>query len=386
MPAVSDPAAPSTSVDVWAVICGGGTAGHVSPGLAIAQALVDIGHPAASIHYVGSERGIETQMVPAAGFALTVLPGRGIQRRFTRDNIGAVLGLVRAFGQAFVLLGRMRPHVVVALGGYASVPAACAATIRRIPIVVAEQNAVPGLANRLVSKFAKVSAVSFADTRLPRAVVTGNPVREEIRGLDVEAARDAAREDLGISPHQVMIAVFGGSLGARRINTAVLQLAKDWQNRNDVYIRHVIGERDWDRHHDAVTQLAAANQTGAMRYEAVRYEHDMASLYAAADVIVCRSGASSVAELTSVGVASVLVPLPGAPGDHQTANAQALVGAGAAKLIVDGALDATMLGEVLDPLVRDRSTRRTMAAAARRLARPDAAEAVAKLVEEHARG
>jgi UDP-N-acetylglucosamine--N-acetylmuramyl-(pentapeptide) pyrophosphoryl-undecaprenol N-acetylglucosamine transferase len=371
--------------ECFAVIAGGGTAGHVSPGLAIARALVDAGHPPESIHYVGSERGIEARLVPAAGFPLTLLPGRGIQRRLTKDNLAAGWGLVRAFVHAFSLLGRLRPRVVVALGGYASVPAAFAAVLRRIPIVVAEQNAVPGLANRITGRFAKACAVSFPGTPLPRAVMTGNPVRDEVRSLDRAARRSSARSAYGVAGSQVLVAAFGGSLGARRINEAVLGLAEGWRHRTDVAIRHVIGERDWERFADRVAALRTTAVAGGLRYEAVRYEDDMPSLYAAADLAVCRSGASSVAELAVVGVPSVLVPLPGAPGDHQTANARALVEAGAAALVPDADLDAERLGSVLDPLVRDPERRARMGLAAGTIARHDAARAVAELVEAHAR-
>ena len=370
----------------WAVIAGGGTAGHVSPGLAIARALVDAGHPVASIHYVGSERGIETRLVPPSGFSLTVLPGRGIQRRFTRDNVGAVWGLTRAFVRAHRLLGHLRPRVVVALGGYASVPAAFAAFLRRVPIVVAEQNAVPGFANRVVGRFARVCAVSFPGTDLPRAVVTGNPVRDDVRILDRAASRSAARAAMGIGDERMLVAAFGGSLGARMINDAVLGLAEGWLDRGDVAVRHVIGERDWDRCADRVAGLVAAEDRGGIHYEAVRYENDMASLYAAADLVVCRSGASSVAELALVGMPAVLVPLPGAPADHQTANARALVDAGGAVLVVDAELTASRLASTLDLLVRDPASVIRMGLAAATLGRPDAARAVAELVERYARG
>lgn len=368
----------------FAVVAGGGTAGHVSPGLAIARALVDLGHPVASIHYVGSERGIEQRMVPEAGFPLTLLPGRGIRRTLTLDNVGAVLGLLRAFARAYRLVGRLRPRVVVALGGYASVPAAFAAVLRRVPIVVAEQNAVPGLANRLTGRFARACAVSFPDTDLPHAVLTGNPVRDDVRTLDVAASRADARVRCGVADDQVLVAAFGGSLGARRINDAVLGLAEQWSGRRDVAVRHVIGERDWERYSPRVDALGESDH--GLRYDAVRYEHDMASLYAAADVVVCRSGASSVAELAVVGRAAVFVPLPGAPGDHQTANARAMVDVGGAVLVPDADLDAARLAAVLDPLVRDPERTVQMGRAAARLARPDAARAVALLVEEIAHG
>ena len=377
------------------MISGGGTAGHVVPGLAVARALVDRGHDARSIHYVGSERGVERTMVPDAGFALTLLPGRGIQRRLTLANVNAAIGLVRAFGRAVSLVRRERPRVLLALGGYASVPAALGAALWRVPIVVAEQNAVPGAANRLVARFAKASAVSFDGTDLPRAIVTGNPVRAEIHQT-YAGGRAAARRALGVADdsgpdERVLVVAFGGSLGARRINDAVVALAASWIARDDVALRHAIGERDWERYADRVRaideQLAQRRTAGlpALHYDAVRYEYDMPAVYAAADVILCRAGASTVAELAVAGVASVLVPLPGAPGDHQTANARAIVAAGGAQVLADADATEPRVRELLDALIRQPQTRRQMARAARSLARPDAAAQVAELLERYAR-
>jgi undecaprenyldiphospho-muramoylpentapeptide beta-N-acetylglucosaminyltransferase len=375
------------------MISGGGTAGHVVPGLAVADALVERGHDWSSIHYVGSERGVERTMVPDAGFPLTLLPGRGIQRRLTVDNVGATIGLLRAIVRAARLVRRERPAVLLALGGYASVPAALGAALWRVPIVVAEQNAVPGAANRLVARFAKASAVSFPGTPLPRAVLTGNPVRREVRLLASAGDRAAARASIGLAGEddRVLIVAFGGSLGARRINDAMLALAQSWAGRGDVALRHVIGDRDWagaaervSNLHDELERRRHAGEP-ALRYDAVRYEDDMPTVYAAADLIVCRSGASTVAELAVAGIASVLVPLPHAPGDHQTANARAMVAAGGAVLLRDGDADRDRVAELLDSLVRDRGRRDQMADGARSLARPDAAERVADLVELHAR-
>ena len=206
---VTDPAEPT-----FAVVTGGGTAGHVLPALAIADALVAAGHAQASIHYVGAERGIEARLVPPTGYPMTLLPGRGIQRKLTFANVAAVVGLLRAGVRALRLLGRLRPAVVVAVGGYASVAVGLAAAVRRVPIVVAEQNQAPGAANRLLARFAKASAVSFPGTPLPRAVVTGNPIRAEITAIDPGRDRVAAQRALGVGEGRHLVLVFGGSLGA----------------------------------------------------------------------------------------------------------------------------------------------------------------------------
>jgi undecaprenyldiphospho-muramoylpentapeptide beta-N-acetylglucosaminyltransferase len=366
-------AAPTT----WALIAGGGTAGHLLPGISVARELVARGHDADTIHFVGATRGIEAELVPEAGFTITLLPGRGVQRRLTWDNVAAVLGLVSAMFSAIGLVRRRRPAVVLTLGGFASVACAVAAVIWRVPLVVAEQNARAGAANRLVARFARSCAVPFAETDLPRAVVTGNPVRDEI--LDVAQARDraAARAELGLPEDRTVILAFAGSLGSRRVNTAVQGAAERWSDRDDLCVHHVVGARDWD----ARPEL----QPARLDYRAVRYESRMPQALAAADLVVCRSGGTTVAELAVIGVPSLLVPLPIATRDHQTANAGPLVRAGAAVLVPDDQLDADRLVHEVDGML-DGSTGglAAMAEAARTLGRPDAAAAVADLVESAA--
>lgn len=377
--AAEGPAAPE-SAGTWAVIAGGGTAGHTIPGICIAQALVERGHSAESIHFVGSERGSEADLVPAAGFSITTLPGRGIQRRLTLDNVGAVIGLVKALGQGVSLLRRRRPKVVVSLGGFASIACGVGAAALRIPIVVAEQNARAGAANRLVGRFAKVSAVPFEATDLPRAVVTGNPVRNDVLEVDPITDRDSARKLLGLPADRMVVAVYAGSLGSTRINQAVFDLVDRWADRGDVAIHHVLGRRDWARLADARPESSTA---GGIHYQAVEYENRMPQLLAAADLLVGRSGGSTVAELAVVGLGAVLVPLPIAPRDHQTANAADLVKVGGAVLVPDREFDVDRLVVELDRLL-DPQRLADMGDAARSIGRPDAARAVAELVEEAA--
>ncbi len=379
-------AAPDTDagpqqVRTWALIAGGGTAGHIVPGLAVANELVARGHEAATIHFVGASRGIEAELVPAAGFDITLLPGRGVQRSLTWDNVGAVIGLLRAAVRAVSLVRRRRPAVVLALGGFASVAVAVAAVLWRVPLVVADQNARAGAANRLVARFAAACAVPFPETDLPRAVVTGNPVREEI--LEVAAAhdRDAARRELGLPLDRTVLVVFAGSLGARRLNGALYGAAERWSGRSDLAVHHVIGARDWE------SRPSIETDPGGLDYRAVRYETRMQLALAAADLVVCRSGGTSVAELAAIGVPSILVPLPIATRDHQTANAGPLVRSGAAVLVPDSELDTDRLVAEVDALLGGGPQRlSSMADAARALGRPDAAGAVADLVERHALG
>jgi len=363
-------------------VAGGGTAGHVLPALAVGHALVEAGHPQSNIHFVGSRRGIEGRLVPAAGFEVTLLPGRGLVRHLDRDNLGALAGLAQALAMALRLVARRHPAVVLSVGGYAGLPCALAAVALRVPLVVAESNAVPGAANRLVGRLARASAVAFEGTALPRAVVTGNPVRPEMAAVDRSSeGRAAARARLGLLEERMVVAVFGGSLGALRINQAALGLARDWAGRGDLAIYHVVGRRDWP---EVARDLPRA-PGGGLVYQGVEYEEHMDCVLAAADLVVCRAGATSVAELAVAGVPSVLVPLPGAPGDHQTANAKAMVSAGGAVRLVDEQCTPTRLAEVVGDLLADPERLATMGRAAGRMGRPDAAARVAQLVESNAR-
>lgn len=376
----SDATRPS-GPDTWLLVAGGGTAGHLLPGLALARALVADGRPAATIHFVGAQRGPEADLVPAAGFGVDVLPGRGIQRRLAVANVAASLDLVRALVRGVRLVRRHRPAVVVALGGYASFACGVGAIVSRVPLVLLEQNQRAGAVNRLLRRFAAASAVSFAGTDLPRATVTGNPLRPEIRAAAERPDPGGARRALGLPVDRTVIGVFAGSLGSRRINEAVRGLVERWGDRSDLAIRHVVGRRD------AESYLADAPEPppGGLAYQVVAYEDRMDLLLDAADVAVTRSG-GGVFELMATGVPAVLVPLPIATRDHQMANARAVEAAGGAVVVSDAELDTDRLEAELGALLADRSRLAAMAAAMRSAASVDAAERVAAVVEDAARG
>jgi UDP-N-acetylglucosamine--N-acetylmuramyl-(pentapeptide) pyrophosphoryl-undecaprenol N-acetylglucosamine transferase len=344
----------------YALITGGGTGGHVYPALAVADELVRRGHDRSAVHFVGSWRGLEATSVPEAGYPIELLPGRGVRRSLRPSavlaNVGAVFGLVAAFVRAFRIVGRPRPRVVFGVGGYASAACVAAARLRRVPAVVHEQNAAPGLANRLAVRLGARAAVSLPDTPLEGAVLTGNPVRREI--LDV------SREPV-TAPR--LVVVVGGSLGARRLNDAALDLYPHWRMRGDVQIRHVAGRRDFERCREGIA--AARAPADVLGFDVVAYDDDIETAYARASIFVCRAGAVTCAELSVTGMPAVLVPLPGAPADHQTRNAMTLASTGAR-------LDRELSVLLDDPVRLD-----AMSRAARTLARPDAAARVADLVE-----
>jgi UDP-N-acetylglucosamine:LPS N-acetylglucosamine transferase len=298
------------------------------------------------------------------------------------QNLSALGQLALAGVLAFAIVLRRRPTVVVAMGGYACVPAAIAAAAVGVPVVLVNLDAVPGRANRLVGRFAGATAVTFEGTPLPRAVVTGAPVREEVSAASRPdaGARREAKLLLGIPPDVHVIGAVGGSLGARRLNEAVLGLAAIWEKRSDVAVYHVVGTRDanWAAEREPVVP------NRALWYRQVAYEDRMPSFYQAADVVVCRAGANTVAELTVVGVPAVLVPLPGAPGDHQAANAAMLTRAGAAVVLEDGDCTAERLAAELDRLLADPALTESMRRAASGLGRPDALSAVVGVIEAQA--
>ncbi len=371
------------------MVAGGGTGGHVFPALAVAGALRARGHRASTIELLGSRRGLEAavmaQLPPDEAFPFTLLEGRGIRRRSDpralAQNVVAAGELAWGTVRALVLLARWRPKVVVSVGGYASFPADVAAVVLRIPLVLVNVDAVPGLVHRVFGRFATASAVAFPGTVLPRAVLTGPPVRTELVALDRSPDGAAqAKVALGVPPDRRTVVVIGGSLGAGRINEAVLELAERWRRRGDLAVYHVIGRRDWAEMSDSAPRWADG-RAGTLFYKGVPFEAQMGLVYRAADLFVGRAGAMTVGELCVAGVPAVLVPLPGAPGDHQGANAHALVRAGAALVLADEDCDGPGLGSLTETLLGDPERLRAMGTAARSLGRPDAAASAAELAE-----
>jgi undecaprenyldiphospho-muramoylpentapeptide beta-N-acetylglucosaminyltransferase len=357
------------SEQVYALLAGGGTGGHTYPAIAVAQELQRRGH---TVRFVGGRRGIEGRVVTGAGFEIDLLPGRGLQRRLTLQNIEAIWGACTAVVRALAIVRRYRPRVVVGFGGYASFPCVLAARLCRVPVVVHEQDAAPGLANRMGIKLGARAAVSLPGTPLPGATLTGNPVRSSFAALERHPASDPA-----------VVAVFGGAQGARSINRAAVGAYDRWRARRDLAVYHVCGPSHLDPCRAEIDEQRKPDDV--LDYELTGYEEHMDALYTRAAVAVCRAGAGTIAELTVAGLPAVLVPLPGAPSDHQTRNAQTLERAGAAVLLRDADCTPQQLDAIVSELLREPARLTRMGAAARTLGRPDAAARVADLVEEHAR-
>jgi UDP-N-acetylglucosamine--N-acetylmuramyl-(pentapeptide) pyrophosphoryl-undecaprenol N-acetylglucosamine transferase len=348
------------------VIAGGGTGGHLYPGIAVARELLRR-QPDAVITFAGTARGIEARVVPREGFALDVLRSAGLKGTSPAALLRGI-GLLPLSGlDAWQILSRRRPALVIGVGGYSSGPVMLAAAVRGIPTLLLEQNAVPGLTNRVLARVVSAAAVTFDSTVSffgRRGFVAGNPIRQEFLSTN---AGDAAGNGGGGAAPRVLI--FGGSQGAHAINMAMVEAAPRLADRGGAAITHQTGERDLDRVRDGYRQAGVGARVEPFLYEMDREMRD-------ADVIVCRAGATTIAELTAAGKPSVLIPLPTAADDHQRKNAEVLQQAGAAEVIEQKDLTGPVLAERILALVGDDERRRRMARAARTLARPDAARVI----------
>jgi UDP-N-acetylglucosamine:LPS N-acetylglucosamine transferase len=360
------------------VITGGGTGGHVFPMQAVADALRDAGLTSSELRFVGSRRGQERQLLANSSVALTLLPGRGLRRSWrAKDvlaNVGAVAGLIGALVSALVVVRRWRPSVVVSVGGYASFAVSVAAMCWRTPLVLVELDVAPGAAQRFFAHYATKRCCAFPVAG-DNVVVTGAPLRAAIEHVDrSKETRDAAKAAFvpPVDAGRMVVVVMTGSLGSTRVNRAVRDLAVAWSARRDRAIVHVTGRRDFDEMSSRVPP------SDGLDYRVIAFG-DMVELWTLADVAICRAGAVTVAELTVLAIPSVLVPLPGAPGDHQTRNAETVVGVGGAQLLRDKDCTGDALSKLLDTMM-DPMTLASMTHGAATLAKHDAARAIASVI------
>jgi UDP-N-acetylglucosamine--N-acetylmuramyl-(pentapeptide) pyrophosphoryl-undecaprenol N-acetylglucosamine transferase len=324
-------------MNAYAVVTGGGTSGHVLPALAIAEALVAAGHETNSVHYVGTQRGVESRLAPESGYPHTLLDVVGLQRSLSRRNLEFLPKLWRATGDAKTLLRTLRPQVVVNVGGYGSFPATWAARQLGIPYVVVSYDRRPGLVSKVMAKKAAAVAVAFPGSTLPHAELTGAPVRQEMIVLDREASRSKAREELQLPADRFVVAVMCGSQGAAAVNAVVTAAVERLQGDRELAVYHVVGDRFLDQ--------AAPGRDGSdgILYRVIGYEDRMPLLYAAADLLVTRGGAGTMAELATVGAPAIVVPWPDAAENHQVDNAKVLSEQGAAVLVEQSELSVDRL-------------------------------------------
>jgi len=358
------------------VIAGGGTGGHVIPALAIAQQLKK--QFAAEVLFIGTARGIETRLVPQAGFPLELIKVGALKNVSLLTRAKTMFDLPRALWSSGRMLSDFDPDVVIGVGGYASGPAMLAAIRRRIPTLAFEPNVVPGFANRLVARWVSAAAVHFEETceYFPNCRVTGVPVRQAF--FEIQSPPLLARRPT--------LLVFGGSQGAHAINQAMIESLGGLKQRiPGIHIIHQTGQRDYE------TVLAAYQRFGmtmtgeapvATFGEVHKFIDDMPGTFAHADLLVCRSGASTVGEITAAGKPAIFVPFPRAADDHQNVNARALERAGAAVVVEESNLGAAYLVDTISALLSDPNNLQSMSAAAKSLAHPKALEEIAAMVKQ----
>ena len=350
------------------LLAGGGTAGHTSPLLATADALRRL-DPAVEITCLGTARGLETQVVPAAGYPLELIPPVPLPRRPSADLLRVPTRLRAAVRATYDVLDRTRPDVVVGYGGYVSMPAYLAARRRKLPLVIHEQNTVPGIANKAGARFADRVEVSFPDTPLPKAHYIGLPIRRMISTLDRATLRAEGRAHFGLDADRPTLLVTGGSQGARQLNEAVSGAAGALAHAG-VQVLHVVGPKG-----------SASPAVGDVPYVVESYVDRMDLAYAAADLVVCRSGANSVTEAAAVGLPAIYVPLPIGNGE-QARNARAVVDAGGGLLVDNAAMTSEYVAAQVPELALDPDRLARMGAAATALIPRDADDKLAAIITE----
>jgi UDP-N-acetylglucosamine--N-acetylmuramyl-(pentapeptide) pyrophosphoryl-undecaprenol N-acetylglucosamine transferase len=351
------------------VIAGGGTGGHLYPGIAVARELLarDGG---SQVTFAGTATGIEARVLPREGFTLDTIRSGGLKGKSVADRLRGVWLLPQSVIDAWTVISRRRPDIVIGVGGYSSGPVVLVAALRGVPTIVLEQNAVPGLTNRLLAPLVRAAAVTYDSTRSffgEKAVVSGNPVRPEFFKI---AGPSAGEADADGGSAVVRVLVFGGSQGAHAVNVAMVEAAPELAaGRPRVRLTHQAGERD-------VEMVRAGYRAAGIQADVEPFFFDMERRLRDADLIVCRAGATTIAEVAAAGRAAILVPLPTATDDHQRKNAEALASVGAADLLLQKDASGPALARRILALAGDDAARARMASAVKSLARPDAAKVI----------
>ncbi len=354
------------------VLAGGGTAGHTSPLIATAEALRSAA-PDAGLSAIGTPKGLESRVVPAAGLELDLIPPVPLPRKPSADLLLVAPRLAKAISAAKEVVVRRRAEVLVGFGGYVAMPAYLAAKQLKLPIVVHEQNSVPGLANKIAAKLTGEVYTAYPETGLADGTFIGLPLRTEITSLDRSGEHDAAAKHFDLDPGKPVFLVSGGSQGAKSLNEAVLKAYPKLLARG-IQVLHVLGRKNFTDEMMSHTD----EETGAV-YRPVAYVEHMEQAYAAADLMLGRAGAGTVVETAVVGLPSILVPLPHGNGE-QARNAEAVVTAGAAQLLEDSALTPDWLLSVVPELINDSDALARMSRAGRDLMPANAAEVLASRV------
>ncbi|MEJ2608831.1 MAG: undecaprenyldiphospho-muramoylpentapeptide beta-N-acetylglucosaminyltransferase [Candidatus Thiodiazotropha sp.] len=346
------------------MVMAGGTGGHLFPALAVAEWLQDHG---CRITWLGSSSGMENQLIPEYGYPLHTLKVKGIRGSGLKRRLTSPFVVSRSFWQAYQVLRKTRPNLVLGMGGFVTGPGGLAARLMRIPLVIQEQNAIPGLTNRILARFAKKVFEAFPGSfgAEAQAEICGNPVRQSIINLEAPEARFKKRSG------PIRLLVLGGSLGAQSLNQTLPKALALLSKERLPIVRHQAGEKLLD-------ETIECYQNAGVEAQIKAFEKEMAEAYGWADLVICRAGALTVSELAAAGLGAILVPYPYAVDDHQTYNARYLVNEGAAQLLAQPSLNPRDLAAQIADLSADRNSLLQMATAARRLAKPDAANQVGR--------
>ncbi|MCX7771774.1 MAG: undecaprenyldiphospho-muramoylpentapeptide beta-N-acetylglucosaminyltransferase [Clostridia bacterium] len=358
------------------LISGGGTGGHVNPGLAIAKEIKKH-EPDAEILFVGTRNGLESKLIPREGFNIEFIEVSGFRRKLSLDTLKTVGRLLKSFGAIGKIIKEFKPDAVIGTGGYVCGPVVFSAALKKIPTLIHEQNAFPGVTNKILSHYVDTVAISFEEARAKfkgkaRISLTGNPVRSELLNLD----RERARERLKLTNNKPLVAIMGGSLGAEHINQCVITLVNEHQDEMNFNLIHSTGMK----HHEKVMKEIKVPVKPEIRIEP--YLFNMDEVFAAADLVVGRGGAITVSELTAVGVPSVIVPSPYVAENHQEHNARALERKGAAVVILQDQLTPDILLGQIQKLISNKDLRSKMAQDAKKMGIRNAAESLYGLLKD----
>lgn len=376
------------------LLAGGGTGGHIYPALSIGRELL-ARFSDAEILFVGGRRGLESDLVPKAGFEFQAITVSGFERKLSLDTLATAGRAVAGLFQSMAIVRKFRPNVAVGTGGYASGPAMLAAAMLGVPVIVHEQNVVPGATNRLLSRWAQTVAISWEESRKylarpERSVLTGNPIRPEI--MTAERAESAAL--FGLDPRRPTVLAFGGSQGARRINTALIGALPSLAAQHNAQFMLATGSDKFEESMDLASRSGlpvSIASDGIGRSDGgdiiiMPYIYNMPQALACADLAICRAGAITIAELAARGVPALLIPHPHVPDNVQEKNARAMEARGAARVILDAELGPTVLESEIGLLLSSGQVLRGMAQVARSAGRPDATRKVADCVIRAAQG
>ena len=363
------------------ILSGGGTGGHIYPAITIAKELAKLED--VEVLFVGTPNGMESRIIPVEGYPFASIPAYGLKRELTLKNVSILMKTAGSLFKAKSILKHFKPDVVIGTGGYVCGPILLAAALSHIPTLIQEQNVIPGITNKILSHFVDRIALGYADaaarfSKPEKCVYTGNPIRSDI----VEAEREESRRALGLSPDTFMVLVTGGSRGAHSINHAMTGVHEYFRNDPNLCLYHVTGTLEYDKIKEELNadENGRIGKTGRI----VKYEYHMPKVLAAADLIICRAGAVSLAELSARALPAILIPYPYAVEDHQTFNARVFVAEGAARMIVDKYLTGKELIQDISYLKSMPSSLRNMSDASARLGKIHAGEDIAKMALEFA--